>query len=78
MKAYGIMKDLLRTLPLHSSQREIQKEKDYSIFTVTMGISFDLKQYFLAQGSDIEILEPESLRNSIHNMLQEACERYTK
>ena len=76
LRAYDKMVKYLRTLPLHSSQEEVLKKDSYSEFTLTMAISYDLKQYFLSQGDQIEILEPHSLRDDIKAMLINAVRRY--
>lgn len=52
----------LRTLPLHSSQEEIERNDDYSIFRFHMVPSYEFLQELRKYGSDIEVISPESVR----------------
>ena len=76
LRAYDKMVKYLRTLPLHSSQEEVLKTDTYSEFILTIAASLDLKQYFLSQGNELEVLEPQSLRDEIKAMLINAAKRY--
>ena len=53
----------LRTLPLHSSQEEIEHNDDYSIFRFNMVPSFDFIQELRKYGSSVQVLSPESVRS---------------
>lgn len=52
----------LRTLPLHSSQEEIERNDDYSIFRFHIVPSYEFLQELRKYGSDIEVISPESVR----------------
>lgn len=52
----------LRTLPLHSSQEEIERNDDYSIFRFHMVPSYEFLQELRKYGSDVEVISPESVR----------------
>ena len=52
----------LRTLPLHSSQEEIERNDDYSIFRFHMVPSYEFLQELRKYGSDVEVIFPESVR----------------
>lgn len=52
----------LRTLPLHSSQEEIERNDDYSIFRYYMVPSYEFLQELRKYGSEVEVLSPESVR----------------
>lgn len=52
----------LRTLPLHSSQEEIERNDDYSIFRFHMVPSYEFLQELRKYGSDLEVISPESVR----------------
>jgi predicted DNA-binding transcriptional regulator YafY len=52
----------LRTLPLHSSQEEIERNDDYSIFRFHVVPSYEFLQELRKYGSDIEVISPESVR----------------
>lgn len=53
----------LRTLPLHSSQEEIERNDDYSIFRFHMVPSFEFMQELRKYGSNVQVISPESLRS---------------
>ena len=52
----------LRTLPLHSSQEEIERNDDYSIFRFYMVPSFEFMQELRKYGSNVQVISPESFR----------------
>jgi predicted DNA-binding transcriptional regulator YafY len=64
----------LRTLPLHSTQEEIERNDDYSIFRYYMVPSFEFMQELRKFGSAIKVLSPGSLKNEF---IDEAGSLYT-
>lgn len=78
LRAYGKMIPLLRTLPKHHTQKEIATTEQYSDFEYFMAPTFDFRQEILREGSELEVLEPESFRNEIQSQLREALDRYHK
>ena len=52
----------LRSLPLHASQEEIERNDDYSIFRYYMVPSYEFLQELRKYGSEVEVLSPESVR----------------
>ena len=55
----------LRTLPLHHSQKEIEKHKDYSIFEVKVYPSLDFIQEILSHGDEVEVISPQWVREDV-------------
>ena len=55
----------IRTLPLHTSQKEIKTTKDYSVFSYYLRPTFDLTQEIISMKESVEVLEPKSLRAEI-------------
>ena len=53
----------LRTLPLHASQQEIERNDDYSIFRFYMVPSYEFLQELRKYGSDVQVISPESVRS---------------
>jgi predicted DNA-binding transcriptional regulator YafY len=53
----------LRTLPLHSSQKEIEPINGYPTFSFYVYPSEEFCQELFKYGSDLEVHEPKSLRN---------------
>ena len=68
IRAYEGFADYLRTLPLHQSQRELESDKDSTLFEYHVKPTFDFYQLVLAQGDQMEILEPESIREEMRNI----------
>ncbi len=55
----------METLPLHSSQRLIEKTDEYSVFRFTLVPTFDFKQEVLSRGDAVEVLSPQSFRDEL-------------
>ena len=51
----------LRTLPLHHSQVEVERNEEYSIFEYRLCPSFDFRQKILSMGVAVEVLAPTKL-----------------
>ena len=76
LRAYPPMSNYLRTLPLHHSQKEIATTSDYSDFEYFVAPTFDLRQAILKEGSELEVLEPQSFRDEITIELTKAVNLY--
>lgn len=76
LRAYGKMIPLLKTLPKHPSQKEITTTKKHSDFEYFMAPTFDFRQEILREGSELEVLEPESFRKELFEETQKAYLRY--
>ena len=68
----------LRSLPLHHSQKEIERTDVYSIFTVHLRPTFDFRQEILSHGSDIEVLSPKWFRDEIAEISKKMWNKYQK
>lgn len=78
LRAYNNMPNLLRTLPLHHTQKEISDTESHSDFEYYLAPTFDFQQAILKEGNELEVIEPESLRKTIHDELTKALKRYMK
>lgn len=76
LRAYSPMDNYLRTLPLHHSQKEIATEKQRALFEYHLAPTHDFIQVILKEGHELEVIEPLSLRNKIHDELVSASKRY--
>lgn len=77
IRTYGTLADYLRSTPLHSSQTEGRsKHKEFAEFTYRLCITPELISQLLAMGDDVEVLEPESLRNEIVEKLHSTLQKY--
>ena len=50
-----------RTLPLHHSQVEVERNDEYSIFEYRLCPTFDFRQKILSMGATVEVLAPATL-----------------
>ena len=67
LKVYGTQVQYFRSLPLHSSQKEVEKNDKYSVFTYFLTPDYDFKQDVLSFGDKVEVLEPKELREFFSN-----------
>ena len=51
----------LRTLPLHHTQVEVERNEEYSIFEYRLCPTFDFRQKLLSMGGSVEVLAPQDL-----------------
>lgn len=77
MKADIRMRDFLRTLPLHSSQKEVKKEETFSVFSYKVCITPDLIYQILSFGSQVEVISPLSLREQIASTIGKMYSMYS-
>ena len=78
LKVYDKQVRYFRSLPLHSSQEEVETHKGYSIFAYYLTPDYDFKQDILSFGYTIEVLEPVGLRDSIAEIAQKMTNNYAK
>ena len=53
----------LRTLPLHHTQVEVERNDEYSIFEYRLCPSFDFQQKLLSMGDSAGVLAPVALKD---------------
>lgn len=68
----------LRDLKLHSSQEEREETENYSIFTFYLRPTYDFQQEILWNGEEIEVLEPQWLREEIAGKIERMREKYNE
>ena len=74
--AYNGFADYLRTLPLHSSQKELESNDESTLFEYHVKPTFDFYQLLLAQGDQIEAIEPKSVRDMMRNFVINLMDYY--
>lgn len=77
LRAYPPYVNYLRTLPLHSSQKELDSTPKYADFELYLRPTFDFRQELLCQGDEVEVLEPKAFREEMKQMAQKIVNRYT-
>ena len=78
LKVYGKQTVYFRSLPLHSSQEEIETHKGYSVFAYYLAPDYDFKQDVLSFGEEVEVMGPASLRNSIAETVDMLNSKYNQ
>ena len=77
IRAYGKQVEYLRSLPLHRSQEEVlTKHEQYSEFQYRVCITQELTTELLAMGENIEVLEPQELREEMKKRIADCLTRY--
>ena len=77
IRAYGKQVEYLRSLPLHRSQEEVlTKHEQYSEFQYRVCLTQELTTELLAMGENIEVLEPQELRDEMRKKLEECLTLY--
>ena len=66
----------LRDLKLHNSQQEIERNDEYSIFAYCLRPEYDFIQEILRNGDDIEVLEPQNLREEVATIIENLHNKY--
>jgi len=78
IRVYGNQVGLFRSLPLHKSQREVGSGKGYTDFEYELRINSELKRELLAKANNIEVLEPQHLREEMIKETLSILKRYKK
>ena len=75
VRVYGKKANLLRTLPLHASQRELESCDEYTDFAMDIRPSIDFVSELMSKTDYLDVLEPASLKEKIRGILSEALKR---
>ena len=77
IRAYGVQAEYLRSTPFHKTQSEGQsKHREFAEFTYRFCVTPELISQLMAMGDKVEVLEPESLRETIKERFQLAIKYY--
>lgn len=77
LKVGGRTRDMIRTQPLHQSQKEIMAGLESSIFEYYFVPSDDFKRAVLSMGDDVEVIGPQELRDEILERIRHMAEKYS-
>lgn len=78
IKVYGSQADYVRTLPIHESQKELERTDEYTLFEYHIVPCFNLYQQLLWHREKLEIIEPAEMRKELTKVVKEICNLYTK
>ena len=68
--------DYLRHLPLHSSQREVERGEGYTIFELRVRPAYDFCQELLSYGEEVEVLSPQYVRDYLAERIRKSLAHY--
>lgn len=60
----------LRALPLHHSQKELERNDAFTLFEYYIRPSFDFRKELLSMGAEVEVLEPKWFREEIKEIIK--------
>lgn len=66
-KAYSAIAPYIETKPIHHSQRVVERNKEYVIFSLDLIPNYEFETIMMAYADNCEILEPRSLREKLSN-----------
>ena len=76
IRTYAELPGYLRSLPIHHSQRELESKDGHTDFSLRLIPTFDFIQELLLHRDQLEVIEPESLRNEIISIISEMSGLY--
>ena len=76
IKVVAVEANYFRTLPLHHTQEEIERNDEYSIFRFNIIPSYEFTQELLKQGTNLEVLSPQWYRDEFAGKIAEIHKIY--
>ena len=76
IRAYQPCANYIQTLPLHHSQKVLNRTSEYADFEFYLCPTFDFRQELLSQGEEVEVMEPASFREEMKKVAKRIVERY--
>ena len=68
--------NLLKTLPMHTSQKVIRETPDEIVFSYKLVVNFELKHRLLMMATQAKVVKPVSLKEEMEKLLREAQKFY--
>ena len=68
----------IKSLPLHHSQMILSEDEQQTVFELHLHPTYDFVMELLSYGAEVQVLEPQSLREEIADKLRRAFELYKK
>ena len=76
LKVYSDQANYMRSLPMHSSQEEMERNDNFSVFALYLRPTFDFQQELLWNADALEVLEPIWLRKEIAGKIKRMWNMY--
>lgn len=76
IRVYGHQRYYIETLPLHSSQKLVKREKKYSEYSYRLRPEYEFQHEILKMGYNAEVLSPQWLRDEFRWYAEEMLKLY--
>ena len=76
LKVASYQANYIRAVPLHHSQKEVERNENFSIFKLCLRPTSDLIREILWHGEAIEVLAPLELRKEVINKIENMSGKY--
>ena len=76
LKVASYQANYIRAVPLHHSQKEIEKNKNFSIFELRLRPTSDFIREILWHKEAVEVLAPIGFRNEVASTIEEMNKKY--
>ncbi len=77
IRATGLQIQYFKTRPMHSSQTLIEEQHDYAIFSLHVIINFELVSELCSYRKGVEVIEPQSLRQEMREVIRNMGKHYS-
>lgn len=77
IKVYSTQAEYVNALPIHESQKEIEKTDEWSIFEYRLVPCFNFYQQLLWHRERLEVLEPLHVRDEMKKTIEKMLEHYS-
>lgn len=77
IRIYGRQRAYLESLPIHKSQKNIYRGKEYSDYSVKVRLEYEFHRTILGMGEDAEVISPVWVRNNMKRIAAEMLARYS-
>ena len=78
LKVVAAQARYFESLPLHHSQQTLERTPEYSILQYRLVPTYDFRQELLSHGPNVEVLEPQSLREEMKATIRQMSEIYSR
>lgn len=76
IRTYAELPGYLRSLPMHHSQKEVESRDGHTDFSLRLIPTFDFIQELLLHRDQLEVLQPQSLRDEISGLISKMKNKY--
>ena len=78
IRVYGTQADYVRALPIHESQREIERTDEWTDFEMDLVPCYNFYQQLLWHREKLEVLSPSSVRDELQTIIRQMLSNYDK